>query len=60
LYTGLCTINREYLAKMHRVFNRHIMKVNSLAAEKLCFRMREDADQLERFYLFPKVNSIVN
>ena len=27
--------------------NWHIMKVNSLAAVKLCFRMREDAVQLE-------------
>ncbi len=44
---------------MYRVFNRHIMKVNSLAAVKLCFRMRGDADQLERLF-FAKVNSIVN
>ena len=35
------------------------MKVNSLAAVKFCCRMREDADQLERFFCGIEIYSII-
>jgi hypothetical protein len=31
------------------------MRVNSFAAVQLCFRTREDADQLERFFFDNKL-----